>query len=176
MADSTKTMAITAEDEAAPKVAEEFADAVAKVDDPQPEPETQPEEQPEQPAEDPELKKWRDLSRKNEDAAKKYRSELAAANAKIKAMEDRAALAQTAAEVAAQTGVPASLLRGSTKEELEAHAKAIAAAYAKPAAPAVPNEGKFATRASASGVTETPEQAQIRALADRIARQIGAIE
>ena len=42
-----------------------------------------------------------------------------------------------------ETGVPVDLIRGDTPEEVAAHAKAIAAAYAKPAAPRVGEAGRF---------------------------------
>lgn len=183
MADETKKINITADDEATQKgVADEFGDALKSTgtgdehaDDATQVDETQAQEQPPA-ADDAELKKWRDLSRKNEDAKKKALADLAAANARIKALEEREQLAAVIADVSQSTGVPASLLRGSTKEEIEAHAKAIAEAYAKPAAPNNPDAGKFAGKSSAAGISESPEQAQIRALADQIARQIGAIE
>ena len=45
-------------------------------------------------------------------------------------------------EVSDATGVPAKLLRGSTKEEIEAHAAEIAAIITPPSAPVVESDGK----------------------------------
>lgn len=44
-------------------------------------------------------------------------------------------------EIAEAKGVPANLLRGTTKEELEAHAEELAAFVAPPAAPVVSGDG-----------------------------------
>lgn len=60
------------------------------------------------------------------------------------AERDRADRAREEREKAArETGVPVDLIRGDTPEEVAAHAKAIAAAYAKPAAPRVGEAGRF---------------------------------
>ncbi len=63
-----------------------------------------------------------------------------------RADEDRKAadeLAKVRAEVSEETGVPAELLRGSTRDELAEHAKAIAAAYKPAPAPKVGGSGSF---------------------------------
>lgn len=62
-----------------------------------------------------------DLEKATERAAK-AEQELAA----LKASNE---LARTRAEIANEAGIPAELLRGATKEELEAHAEAIKAAF-----------------------------------------------
>lgn len=46
-------------------------------------------------------------------------------------------------EIAETTGVPADVLRGNTREEIEAHAQALQSAFAKPSAPIVGSDGKF---------------------------------
>lgn len=57
-------------------------------------------------------------------------------------------------EVAEVTGVPANLLRGSTKEEIEAHAKEIAAVIAPPSAPVVESDGKQPSKPKADPYAE----------------------
>lgn len=161
MAEETKVTETTATDGGA---AEEFAAAAVRL-------EAVEGETPQPQAEDAELKKWKELSRKNESAAHKAQAELAEARARIKALEDAEQRRADAAEIAKETGVPASLIRGATRDEMEAHARAIAAAYAKPAAPSVPDAGKF-TAVSKPLATLT-EADQMRAIADSIARQFG---
>jgi hypothetical protein len=107
--------------------------------------------------------KWKALSRKNEEQAKanaekakkfdeleeanKSEQEklLARAEAAEKKLADREAkdvAAATAAEVAKEKGVPVSALRGTTKEELEAHADELLAFLPKkPAAPSADGQG-----------------------------------
>jgi hypothetical protein len=46
-------------------------------------------------------------------------------------------------EVASAAGVPADVLRGNTREEIEAHAQALQAAFEKPSAPVVGSDGNF---------------------------------
>ena len=162
MAEEMKVTETTATEGSA---AEEFADAAAQLEavegaTPQP-----------QQAEDAELRKWKELSRKNESAAHRAQAELAEARARIKALEDAEQRRADAAEIARETGVPASLIRGTTRDEMEAHAKAIAAAYAWPAAPAVQDAGRFA--ATSRPLAALTEADQMRAIADSIARQIG---
>jgi len=49
--------------------------------------------------------------------------------------------AQVRAEVAKTAGVPADALRGSTKEELEAHAEVLKPLVTAPKGPVIPNQG-----------------------------------
>lgn len=46
-------------------------------------------------------------------------------------------------EIASAAGVPADVLRGNTREEIEAHAQALQAAFEKPSAPVVGSDGNF---------------------------------
>lgn len=107
--------------------------------------------------------KWKAMSRKNEEQAKtnaekakKFdefeeanKSEIEKLQARLDAAEkwrtDREAkdaAAATAAEIAKEKGVPVSALRGSTREELEAHAdELIALLPQKPAAPSADGQG-----------------------------------
>lgn len=80
-------------------------------------------------------------------SAQKSAEELAALKKEKADREAAEELRKVAQEVAEEAKVPASLLRGSTREELEAHAKAIAEEYGKRAAPKVPAAGGFSTDA-----------------------------
>ncbi len=53
-------------------------------------------------------------------------------------------------EVAAQTDLPKAILRGNTKEEIEAHAQSLKAYFAKPSAPVVKNDNMKSNSASAA--------------------------
>lgn len=110
-----------------------------------------------------EVEKWKALSRKNEDQAKanaekakkfdeleeankteqeKLLARAEAAEKLIAEREAKDAAAATAAEVAKAKGVPASALRGSTREELEAHADELLELMPKkPAAPSADGQG-----------------------------------
>ena len=59
---------------------------------------------------------------------------------KVRAREEQDAHAALVSEVAESTGVPASMLRGSTKEELEAHA-AVLLPHLRSAVPPAPGAG-----------------------------------
>lgn len=94
---------------------------------------------------------------------------LKAENDKLKADEkartDAAALKAMVDKVAAETKVDGSLLRGSTEDELRAHAEQIAKAYAKPAAPHLPETGTSAS--DASGGDNEDMRSFVRALTGR---------
>ena len=109
-----------------------------------------------------EARKWEERAKKNSDAAarlaeieeaskseaEKQAEALAAAQAKVKEFETREQINAWKAEVAKATGVPAEVLAGSTKEEIEAHAETLkpliegAAAQQVTPDPAVPTVGK----------------------------------
>ena len=79
------------------------------------------------------------------EAANKTDAEkLAAAEAKLAAYEKAAQAKAWADEVAAETGVPAHVLRGGSLEEMQAHAESLKAAFA-PKAPVNPNQGRTPT-------------------------------
>lgn len=110
-----------------------------------------------------EAEKWKALSRKNEDNAKSNaekakqfdaleeanKSEIEKLQARVEAAEkwkadreQKDAAAATAAEVAKEKGVPVSALRGSTREELEAHADELLSILPqKPPAPSADGQG-----------------------------------
>jgi hypothetical protein len=111
-----------------------------------------------------EAEKWKALSRKNEDQAKsnaekakkfdeleeankteqeKLLARAEAAEKKLADREAKDAAAATAAEIAKEKGVPVEALRGSTREELEAHADALAAILPKkPPVPSADGQGE----------------------------------
>lgn len=85
-----------------------------------------------------EARKWEKLAKKNErqaDGKKTAEEQLASLRAEFDAMKAERDQEKWLAEVAAETGVDASLIRGTTKEEMKAHAEAIAKAYKAPSAP-----------------------------------------
>lgn len=85
-----------------------------------------------------EARKWEKLAKKAEkqaDGRKTAEEQLSALREELDAMKAERDQEKWLSEVAAETGVDASLIRGSSKEEMAAHAAAIAKAYKKPAAP-----------------------------------------
>jgi len=117
---------------------------------PQPTPAPAPEATPAPPAQEPdwkaEARKWEQRSKENKTAldeltgkftaADSERTELATKLQALEAEKERAALVS---EVATAEGVPASALRGNTREELEAHAKVLAELI-KPSGPVIPGQ------------------------------------
>jgi hypothetical protein len=88
--------------------------------------------------------------------AEKLRDENEKLAKKLEAFEQKEKVAAWAAEVSEATGIPAKALRGTTKEELEAHAETLKELYpqdGKPSAkqaPVVPGIGEQKPGASAS--------------------------
>lgn len=86
-------------------------------------------------------------------------TDLAEATAKVETYEREAAHTALIREVAKETGVPADLLRGSTREEMTAHGKALAEYLtARSATPVIPTLG------AAPETQQTTEQAFVKAL------------
>lgn len=86
-------------------------------------------------------------------------TDLAAAAAKVESYEREAAHAALVREVAKETGVPADLLRGSTREEMVTHGKALAEYLtARSTTPVIPNIG------AAPEAKQSTEQAFVRML------------
>lgn len=86
-------------------------------------------------------------------------TDLAAATAKVQTYEREAAHTALVREVAKETGVPADLLRGSTREEMTAHGKALAEFLtARSATPVIPTLG------AVPETNQTTEQAFVKAL------------
>jgi hypothetical protein len=115
-----------------------------------PTPTPEPTPVPAPPAQEPdwktEARKWEQRSKENKTAldeltgkytaADSERTELATKLQTYEAEKERAALVS---EVAAAEGVPPSVLRGNTREELEAHAKVLAELI-KPSGPVIPGQ------------------------------------
>lgn len=89
-------------------------------------------------------------------------NDLAAATAKVETYEREATHAALIREVAQETGVPAELLRGTTREEMTAHGKALAEFLATRSATPV-----IHTLGAAPNINQTTEQAFARALFGR---------
>lgn len=86
-------------------------------------------------------------------------TDLAAATAKVETYEREAAHTALIREVAKETGVPADILRGSTREEITAHSKALAEYLtARSATPVIPSLG------AAPETKQTTEQAFVKML------------
>lgn len=76
------------------------------------------------------------------DDLKAAASKLAEVEARLAQIDAQAALDKIRNDVAQEAGVPADLLRGSTKDELAAHASALAEALqARPSVPVIPTQG-----------------------------------
>lgn len=76
------------------------------------------------------------------DDLKAAASKLADAEARLAQIDAQAALEKIRNDVAQEAGVPADLLRGSNKDELTAHASALAEALqARPSVPVIPTQG-----------------------------------
>lgn len=76
------------------------------------------------------------------DDLKAAASKLADAEARLAQIDAQAALDKIRNDVAQEAGVPADLLRGATKDELAAHAAALAEALkAQPSVPVIPTQG-----------------------------------
>lgn len=67
----------------------------------------------------------------------------------VKAYEQEAQRKQWLEEVSSETGLPVSVLRGSTREEIEAHAQILKPYFEKPSAPIVENDNMKSNTASA---------------------------
>lgn len=63
------------------------------------------------------------------------------AEGKVAARDEADAFAKVRTEVATAAGLPADVLRGTTKEELEAHAAALKPLITAPKGPVIPNQG-----------------------------------
>lgn len=82
-----------------------------------------------------ELQQFKDAQKTAEEKQAEKVAALERENAAFKAEKQRA---EWAKEISAETNVPAEVLRGSTREEIEAHAELLKSAFATPATPAAP--------------------------------------
>lgn len=109
-------------------------------------------------------REWERRAKANESAAKELeklkdanKSELeraqeraAAAEAKLKSLQAEKDIAEWRQEVAKETGVPADILSGSTKEEIEDHAKLLAQYIKHDSAPYISSDGHKPKRTAKS--------------------------
>lgn len=93
-----------------------------------------------------ELEKIKDADKSELQKATERAEEAEAKLGALQAEKDKSTWAQ---EVSKATGIPADVLRGSTKEEMEAHAEALKPHFAKDAAPVVNSDG-FAPKSGAA--------------------------
>ncbi|WP_336715344.1 hypothetical protein [Arthrobacter sp. USHLN218] len=122
------------------------------MSEPTPEPTPDPTPTPEPPAQEPttdwkaEARKWEARAKENKTALDDLTGRFTAVEsehgelaAKVQAFEAKEARAGLLAEVSKATGVPADLLRGETKEDLEAHAEVLKPLI-KPSGPIIPGQ------------------------------------
>lgn len=112
-----------------------------------------------------EARKWEERSKANkialDELTGKYteaESRLGELSTKVQTFEAEKERSALLAEVSTATGVPASALRGDTREELEAHAAALAELI-KPSGPIIPGQEK-----APSKIADSPEREAARKL------------
>lgn len=122
------------------------------------------------PAQDPtdwkaEARKWEERAKGNKSALDELTGKFTAADtertelaSKLQAYEAEKERAQLVSDVAKTTGIPASALRGSTREELEAHAAELAELI-KPSGPVIPGQERTPDK-----VVDSPEREAARKL------------
>lgn len=81
------------------------------------------------------------------------KAQLDAANSELEGFKKEKEVRDWAAEVSQETGVPADILRGETKEEMLAHAKTLEK-YVKVSAPVVRGDGKSPKEKAASSTRD----------------------
>ena len=117
---------------------------------PTPEPTPIPAPTPAPPAQEPdwkaEARKWEQRSKENKSALDELTGKFTAVDSektelatKLQTYEAEKERATLVSEVATAEGVPSSVLRGNTREELEAHAKVLAELI-KPSGPVIPGQ------------------------------------
>ena len=99
--------------------------------------------------------KWEEWQEQNKTDLQKAQEQVEALQGRISAYEARENESRWAHDIAAETGVPAEALRGSTEEEMRAHAESLKPYFAKQTAPVVQSDG-FAP--SAGGNRTTAQQ------------------
>lgn len=104
-----------------------------------------------------EARKWEKRAKASEKQAEGKKTadeELASIRAELNEMKAQRDQEKWLSEVAAETGVDASLIRGTTKEEMKAHAQAIAKAYKAPAAPSKQSDTRKGGEGSGAKLTK----------------------
>lgn len=86
-------------------------------------------------------KRFDEMEEANKSELQKLQERAEAAEEKAKELLQKQELAAWKTEIAKEHEVPVEVLRGSTKEELEEHAKALKEKFASPAAPEVRGDG-----------------------------------
>lgn len=113
----------------------------------------------------PDLKTRADAAESEKSALEKARDKAEAraseAETKVTGFEAKEQLSTWRTEVAKATGVHADVLRGSTKEELEAHAAVLKPLLTAQEAPVIPTQGDSPNKPA---VTDAEERAAVRSL------------
>ena len=86
-----------------------------------------------------------ELQEANKTELQKAQDKNAKLESQLKAFKHAKEVQEWKHEIAETTGVPADVLRGDTREELESHAQVLQATFAKPTAPIIGGDGKFST-------------------------------
>lgn len=103
-----------------------------------------------------EARKWEQRAKSNKDAADRIatiEAEKAQLAEKVTAYETKEKRAQLVSEVSQEAGVPAEVLRGNTREELEAHAEVLKALI-KPSGPVIPGQERAPQKVEADPVRQ----------------------
>ena len=112
-----------------------------------------------------EARKWEGRAKENKSALEELtgkfttaETQLGELSTKVQAFEAEKERTALLAEVSTATGVPASALRGNTREELEAHAADLAALI-KPSGPVIPGQEK-----TPQNIPDSAERTAVRKL------------
>jgi hypothetical protein len=133
-----------------------------------PEPTTEPAPVTEPPAQEPdwkaEARKWEQRSKENKSALDELTGKFTAADTertelakKLQTYEAEKERASLVSEIAEANKVPASALRGSTREELEAHA-AVLTELIKPSGPVIPGQERTPEKVDDDSLREFTRQ------------------
>lgn len=97
---------------------------------------------------------YEQLKERNKTELEKAQDKAAKLENQLKALEQKEKVASWKREVAEATGVPADVLRGSTKEDIEEHASVLQKAFAKPSAPIVGSDGLYPNKTKGKSTKE----------------------
>lgn len=95
--------------------------------------------------------KLRAIEEANKTEAQKLTERAEAAEAKVREFEAAAERRSWRAEVSKETGIPVDILRGDTREEIEAHAKTLSRYFKQDSASVVGSDGMYPTTSAESG-------------------------
>ena len=93
--------------------------------------------------------KFDELQEANKTELQKAQDKNAKLEGQIKAYKHAQEVQGWKQEIEEATGIPAQVLRGNTREEIESHAQVLQTTFAKPTAPVIGESGRFSTPTSA---------------------------